>query len=1403
MPYLLSDLRLALASLYSLPGGQPSSAHEAHEYLLQFQARNPHRRLHSQLGNRKENIEQPPKSYSDDVGSTWMACVDLLSSFAKGIDQNPNQSHREVHYAEALFAAQTLVHRLRRVKLDEAIDIEFEPNFFDTSSKICFPPLSEHVVDGYRRWILERYGEIQNPSTFAVLSQLVHSYHPSVDPQRQTSTTELVERIKGEISTLVLVSVMDALTKSCYKQQSNHQGRDRMLAQIRPLLKTLALVLAAIAARMRYVSTSLPSPAPNTQPIVTTILGAIEMVQAPSQHQRQEELSRNTEAFQSLCYTCLTALPEAILSNSNDGGGGGGAYGRFSLDPRCYAAVTRELKTEGMVQVCQSIQNLIHSNSSNHTSSTIPVLQMCEAWGKYVPLPIDFVNNSVPLVLQAWDRLRSSHEAQPQGIEEAKTAVAYWIAVMESGTWTIDQVLTSSLVQSKESSRQSNKKRQSSKSKKRHQQFLAEKTTDQLYTLACNEVRHRGQVACTMAQKTLPVLQELLTIELRQFTEVIADEQDVQGNGPVGAITACANACLPYLLRSLISHQDNVSIQLFVSIGQSIQEVCASPSRKVRSFASESLFTLHEELAKCFSNNQNIQPNTEFLEVVVNHFFQSSLNLAFQCGYPQGYFNHLGKDNDEDTESERNDVREVLRTISAIPSTYSKHSGCNADSVIFVTSSILFRLMQACDQPIREASASNALFSEAALHTFSALTKPINSIASLYSESLIHGTESENFSVIVKLAFEIISNAGRSLLSAFPLASINELLPLSRLYNLAIASLSPMFSTLGQISSMESEVTTVIRIGIEAAATSLIRIPELTGPSTLRQTRYDIRGAMRSPGGEDHVGVLTLMRLANESNFLSLIFLKTKESILIDLCNLYQELKCIEDSRGIGVFYGTGVLPKSRRILLGVICHLELVSGGTAQASRLLTSIFENAISTIATTKSQMQNLEAETLSRICENTFDIAAFSPNVVQSLFAISDNTTSQAVCLNVLHQAGNFGFLSIQDVNIQFERIVQWNRLRAALFTLFKSTGNPDLPQSIIEILISLITRECESVILQCSAGPTSTSTVFHEEVVSEETIPPAIFIRVVAETIDKAFSSQIQLSGMRNALHVLYATRHAVLCTLVSECSMPVQKGSFEDPRPVIAETWFLCMNRIATAAASLGGMNTQEAVQVEVISVTKQLLIETFVAAISLLLYSSLEKTQEKRANNPGMSLDGPQGLVMMDFFVAYFDLGYSMIQAAAKELIVAVPVDVGNDPDAAGMAIIGAALFRGSQGGLPPWAIESIPTVYSSLFKSLHGNVDTFGLMLQISMNVRLLDNQHFGSVRGGSLLSGRFFEKMSEKAKLGFIDQAKEQAKSNTIESWRRLKTLIKKACGGKKKDTDFKQRPALTSWDTLDRV
>jgi hypothetical protein len=841
-PLLVPDLRLALATLYSLPlppsldpRTKPSSK-QAHDYLLNFQTRNVRRKLKDSQpdNNQKQQID------STDAGSSWLACIYLISSIANTNHDPNNHNNQKVQYAESLFAAQTLVHRLRRVKLCEAIDIEFEDH-----SSSTLPLRPEQVLEGYRRWIMQHYQGSSN-SSFEILSQLVNNYHPAVDPQQQTNVVEYEERIKGEISMMLLASILDALTKSCYQQQHQHtniqqqqQQQQHMFAHIRPLLKTLASAIAVISARMRYTSTSLPDPAPHTQPMVTTILGTIIMLQSQTQHQNQNQ---NQEAVHSLYYTVLTALPEAILAGS-----GGGAYGRLSLDPRCFFAVTNELKTQGMIQVWQSLRDLITSTSTAtiHSTSSVLLLQMCEAWAKYVPLPIEFVNSSVSLVLRAWDQPSSLDQPQSQKSLEAKAAMAYWIAIMESGTWTIDQVLASSIVQSKEGSRQTNKKKQSSKSKKRTQQRIEEKSTDELLISARNEVRHRGETACTMAQQTWSRLEDSNSESL--------DEQDVQGDGPVGAIAACANACLPFILREPGVHQDTTSMSLFVSISHSIQQVCASPSRMVRSFTAESLYTLHDVLSKILTTDSNPSLTADLFEVITFHFFQSSMNLASQCGYPSGYFNDLGEDNDEDLESERNDVREVLRTMSCFPSTTSIRSENYPASLIAVSSSILLRLLQCCALPIQEAATTNTLFPETALHAFSALAKPINSVASLYLEYLNQGApEDKNFIVILNLAFEIIKTAGRCLLLVFPIASVKEILPLSRVYNLAVASLSPLLSKLTQIPTMEPEVKTIMRIGIEAAATSMLRLPELTGPSSLRSSRFDIRGAMRSPGGEDH-----------------------------------------------------------------------------------------------------------------------------------------------------------------------------------------------------------------------------------------------------------------------------------------------------------------------------------------------------------------------------------------------------------------------------------------------------------------------------------------------------------------------------------------------------------------------
>lgn len=112
-------------------------------------------------------------------------------------------------------------------------------------------------------------------------------------------------------------------------------------------------------------------------------------------------------------------------------------------------------------------------------------------------------------------------------------------------------------------------------------------------------------------------------------------------------------------------------------------------------------------------------------------------------------------------------------------------------------------------------------------------------------------------------------------------------------------------------------------------------------------------------------------------------------------------------------------------------------------------------------------------------------------------------------------------------------------------------------------------------------------------------------------------------------------------------------------------------------------------------------------------------------------------------FLASYFELGPSALQSAARKLSAVVLIDEGSvqffssDLNIRGISIIGAALFRAVQGSLPPWAVESIPEVYCSLFAALDKDPTRFEQILGLSMEVRLSQTvEGFGGVKPGQLL-------------------------------------------------------------------
>jgi len=382
---------------------------------------------------------------------------------------------------------------------------------------------------------------------------------------------------------------------------------------------------------------------------------------------------------------------------------------------------------------------------------------------------------------------------------------------------------------------------------------------------------------------------------------------------------------------------------------------------------------------------------------------------------------------------------------------------------------------------------------------------------------------------------------------------------------------------------------------------------------------------------------------------------------------------------------------------------------------------------------------------------------------------------------------------------FVSLIKWNRTRAAVFYLIKIPADPDMHPCAMEMFRALITSECEAIQRQCSAGPFSFSSLFNDDIVSPDVVPSGIFIRAVSDVLQSRETSEPSqvpsLASFRHCLSALHSTKSFVLSTILSECPDP-RAGAFTDPRPTLAESWFHAMCQVAKLATREETMD----------DIVKDLLVDTAIGLIILLFYPVLGKTLEERANAPGLSLDGPHSLIMTDFLAELFGIGPRLFECIAYQLAEKLPADFGPGRDcldsmSMGAAIVGASLFRSLQGGLPPWAVESTPEVYRSLFFALRRDPSTFGLVLRMAMDVRLSPSPsgtRIGSVLPGELFAGGSFDMLSDDAKRKFVEQAVELCKQDNMTNWRRFKMVLKGFCGGKKKETDFQQKPALTRFE-----
>jgi hypothetical protein len=163
---------------------------------------------------------------------------------------------------------------------------------------------------------------------------------------------------------------------------------------------------------------------------------------------------------------------------------------------------------------------------------------------------------------------------------------------------------------------------------------------------------------------------------------------------------------------------------------------------------------------------------------------------------------------------------------------------------------ILEYFMSSINTTIQEAASQNVLPQEAVIHALSALAKPLNKVSKKYTEQ-----PSMNECGVIITTLHSYCSLFRVLNSLITSLHVSQILPVSRLGLMGLASLAPFFSYLVRVknrsitSDIDSQLIHILdstmKVAVEHAILSSVKIPELSAQSTLKTTRYDIIGAMR------------------------------------------------------------------------------------------------------------------------------------------------------------------------------------------------------------------------------------------------------------------------------------------------------------------------------------------------------------------------------------------------------------------------------------------------------------------------------------------------------------------------------------------------------------------------------
>lgn len=587
-PLLYPALREALACLYNLKGpSHPEASFQANAYLTNFQSRNIARRIESIRRSQKAALEakqEPPSatqtsqpaqrldnsagSKDDLEGSSWLACLALLIT-------------PDAHDAERIFCAQTMHHRVRRMSLQDAVDVEFEP------------------------WMMQSLN-------WNVLQAWLHHQLPSMN-NINISQAEDENSQKGQLSITALASTLMLLTVQIHNP--SHPMHHPVL---HPLLTNLGAALALTAVRLRNTPNS-EGPLQSSPTLVTLIQSSLQAA-AHVLLQSHEESRIHTCLAQCLC-SALGELPDSLLGTT------GGAREKLSLDPRCIYAASAELRQESTgTHLLLSCLHQIMARPDQLEIKHTMVLSTVYRWACFIPLCLPLLEAILPIVV--------TYLPYNQHICH-KSSQKLLLVIFEGASLTQEQVIALSMGLSTStgpSSSSTNKKSPKGRAKKRRDQKLNALSTDEVVNHAANEAFQRRAIAVWTAYQTISPLQQ----SLHQTLATLQDDPDgpVDGEGSIGVTCACAATCLSSLLNSQNSQIPHEHVAELVSaILSCLVEMASSPNRNARRLTHDAIVSLHATLLHLEENNI-VDIDSSTLAICIKGVFEVSLlqsSSTFYC----------------------------------------------------------------------------------------------------------------------------------------------------------------------------------------------------------------------------------------------------------------------------------------------------------------------------------------------------------------------------------------------------------------------------------------------------------------------------------------------------------------------------------------------------------------------------------------------------------------------------------------------------------------------------------------------------------------------------------------------------------------------------------------------------